>query len=1787
MIRTSELFSFAGETSDKYNIINVNISDGMLQDPFFSNRNFNKTRIKGRDSSYFQNIQNDPKTFELQLAFSDEVVVTNSMLRAVQNWLCKSNGFQPLWFLEDCQIINDEYDINQPKRVYQAVATGSSNFNHFGLGGGYFNITFECKNSYAESLEKGGYDYSVEEAVPDEDGNPTGSKVYFFNHSDFLIKPQIKIQVGHVPGTDENNQGIKMTLEEIDNKTLGGNFQLDDGFQRSYPVSKTDFSKFPPFEFSEGKSASGFFQLLGTVFYGEKFTLGNTGSYEFDLGYGKCYNKLESNILVPVVAEKANNTLVFQENSYVEDGSTVTIGEQNYEFDYNDLVSSTSVKVDITDYVGRASGILYLNSNLLPGQKMRIGDVNYEFIGGTREDIIKMTDHLLTNGSEQNYSVITNRNTLVSDNVNISTKKLRDVDKCLVRNITKNPSDIGIRKMGYWNKDFVRVLWDSESNEDYQQEINNVPILGRIIISFDEIVNSKTISSDNIQIRDIEGKLIDCTYDISTNDGGKTIGITSKTSYNYDSDYFIFISPEIKILKSNSFHQVRKIKFHTKKENDTTVDKYDGVSPIKTFLIYSAQKIDSPTLEGNVYVIEKNSNNHYDVNVTLVDSGKTINVSPKNKYGYGKIYELHVGTGVKNVGGTAILGSERIIEFTVQTEVNETHVDNDFIPLSNVPISETIKIPFDGKLDSGYVNNSLVGNAVVLQDGDKNQVDIDININSIAPNVLDITPKKPLKYNSYYFLYISQALKLDGKSNISAPLQYKLITETEESAKNIINSDTNNELTTSEKGDKSLLQIDLGSCNTDKVITYHYNAPLDTSTINNTNVWVEDSKGNNVEIIVQPITDNTGIQIFPSPIWENGESYKVYMNNQVKISSKPRVFAGSVPPDGDYENAVNIFGKCFDVIKTNGFKVQGHNIIDNNENQLVFTKNDIVFKNNYGLKKEDLNDDGSIKDGTVLISIPVKGINTENAKNLASTDRVATKIAMQEKMNEIQGQSWLTQQLVNEDTEIVTFNVKDNNERILVDIDSSIILESSNTKNEVVKKIVGMTPGDTINLYEETDMDFCVDPNSLVPSRIPVGAKVYAGKSIDKTDATNDDYANSCKILAPLGYTVVDSTSMTLEDKKKIIFKPFDIVVGGVLAGTKPSDFDPKTGNLLTSKPSETDTTDTRTTRVTGMPMEVNIYPAIRLQGSASNPGREGTKKAMQEFADRYDKEKKGGSLGEYTSNVCPKGLTLMYKVPSGSNVYGAGADYYNAIRYLNSFGFNNFVNVGVMTDAQKQAIGFTKNDIIVGGIQASDTATTSTGQSVTVTGIGAIPLNGALRLGGVDRYDTEAKIKAYSESLRIKTIEAGDIVKLKIKINNPNNMIIDSNKTASGDDVALENSNETIDENTRIEYHRVKVVKQLSRNRVHIDFYENIRTIGFISEIEVTDLYKMYDTRLSEDYLFSSPYQIKIGDDKNKTMLNIVKAINNTGTFGVQYSQYTFKHSIVLAQIASENEISLDAIEAGTKGNIPVSLADKLDPKNRFLTSSLEGGKDCTQSDAIKALAKTILEQNDKKERYNKDQYDVEYDSLTLTITHKMCGEKYNDIICLANVNQQIQTPYVLTNVAKTNQGVNIDNGSLINLKDFLTREKQVAKWKNFTLIGGEDPKAEDCVIALVAKIKEKQSTEIVTTYFKKDDGTDDKTGFNIEYKIVGEEGNIPLDTTCVNGRLSGKKLKGGLDGLQVGEVITIDNERQIIESSLKKNRYKNFNGNWLTVPLDGVMLRVRQGNFTITFAYREKYYI
>ncbi len=1784
MIKTSEEFYYNGFSSKKFGVLNVNISNAELVEPLFGNRTLNEERLKYKDESYFHNIIEDGKTLTLELAFDfyNNVEMTNSALRGVKRWLGGRQGFKSLWFSEDCFLDdNGNYDITKPRRIYKATVVETSNVTHFGLQEGYVTVTFKCNSGYCYSPIMRGRIWN-EIATDDPDNQPA---IYFGNYADMPIKPQIQITVGQKDPDDEtddpHNQSIKIIGEQIEDNQKPP--ITIDGFQRDYPYTPTDYSKFPVFEFSGGKKATGFFQLLDTIFFGEKFYLGNNNVYEFDLGMGKPFNKSETeNILVPINdGVKAHNTLRFNDNSDITDGSTVTIGsDQCFEYDWDTYVSPTNIRTDISEYVSNAKGILHLNSNPFPNTEFNVGDMNYTMIGSTTDEIIKMTDHMLTDGTEQNYIVRNNVKTLMASNVNINTQSPQDITQCLLLNTTKNNSDIGLRKLGYIDKDFCYLLWDGESSEDFNQQIDDVPTNGRFIVTFDTPVNEKTINNDTVELRNIEGNQIQCTFGISGNDGGKTVYVTPNITLDYDTDYFLYVSMGVKDLKGVSVG-IKKIKFHTKTKNATGDESLKNVSIVKVLNVYSSQKIDSSTVtDSNIYVVKSGNSTHENVNINLIDNNKTISVFPKIKYEYNTSYELHVLTNIKDVDENSIILTEKVIKFTTQTGDNSniTNFDDGFKIMVNTPIDKAMKAVFENKLDPNYINNNLgVGSEVVLKDKDGNNIDVSIAISPVQDNILLVTPNKVLTYNSIYYLYVSQALRYYKGGNIQEPLYYKVITEVDPATTN--NTDN---LTVSEIGDKSLLQNDFSSAvNTDKTIVYNFKKALDTTTINTTNIWINGSKGNKVDIIIEPTTDESGVQIFPSPIWISGETYSVFINSQVKTTNKPRIFVGDATVDaqgnlGDFENAKNVFGTAFDIIKTNGFTIDGVNVKDTNGHIVVFTSDDIVITTDV-LPASDYNPDGTIKSGTVLVSLPNRGIFTAEATPITGKDRVEKYKNMVDYFNKMKKSGWESQSLKPDNTLLLTFTVKDRNEHIAIDVDSSIILNNTSMQQKIIKKIVNQRPSDNVNLYHEVDKDFVTDLDMLIPNTIPQGAKVYAGKSTEQIQGLKDDFDNSVELLQPLGFDIVDLSTYTLADKKNIIWHEGDLCIGGILSGVKYDDFDPKTGNLLTTLP-----TDGRKERVSGIPLEINIYPAKRLEGSANDCGRAGTRKAIESWVSLYKKAQAGGTniTDSSNSNLARNGITAKYHVKEGSKVFATGYDYYSAIKYLSGFGYK-FINIGLMSLAEKQALDFQEGDLVIGGIGASD-ATTIDGKTVTVTGIPAINIGNAKRIGGADRYETLRLVSEFASNLKVRTLQTGDIVRLKIKIDDAP---INTTTTGTSTDDTIQSS--TINNNIKVEYHRIKSIKELPRNRVFIEFEEDIRTIHYISEIQVTDLYKLYNQRVAEDICFTAPYQIRCGYDKAETILNIVKAINDTGTPGQTYSLRTFKHPIVLSQIANDNEIELDAIDPGTKGNIPVSLINKYDPLNRFLTPTLTGGKDCSQLDAIKALAKQILIQNDLPERYNKDQYTVEYDSNTLTVTHKMYGKKYNNIICLANITQQYQTPYIITN-----NGTGISNANLINLKDYLTREKQVAVWENgATLIGGTNPSIDKIIEALKTKIDsvalDKDGKKMFNlTYILGDDGVS-RIGINIEYYKYGEEGNTVLNTTCTMGKLSGKQLRDGVDGLYVGEVIKMDCAKKRIESSLNKDRNKNFNGNWLEVPLDGVKLVTKKGCFQVSFRYQELYYI
>ncbi|MHB9924567.1 Ig-like domain-containing protein [Clostridium botulinum] len=1740
MIRASEIIWFNGHSSEEFGLINANIdNDGFLDEPFLAERKLNIERIKYQPKVYFDSVEEQEKTFELKLVFKDRVNMNKQKLRDVAKWLNATDGYKELWFSEDCELDeNGDYDINKPTRIYFAIVEGTSNLHHACLPQGYITIRFRTNSPYCYSPLKTTVKYKLGE----------GDRVVVFNEGDMIYRPEVS---------------IKSLVENQTIQLKSNTFEPDNYIDYINNESKNKFD----FIFKQGEKAKGSFDLDGTAYDGETFKLGNK-TYEFDLGDNKTKNKYDvNNILVPVSGgSKAHNTLNF-EKAIVTDGSTVTIGDQTFEFDNNNIYAPSNVQVDVSDYCDRAKGTLHLNSNLMPNQTMKIDETTYTMVGGTNEFIIKMTDHLLSDGLETNIVVKNDKINAKQDNVVVTTPKFKNIDKCLVRNVTKNPSDLGIRKVKYLDKDFVMVLWDGESDEDYQDLIEDVGINDRVVIKFDRGIDKNTVTEDTIVVKDLEGNKVPVLFDFGqASDMGKIVGVIPKNSYDYDSEYTIHITRGVKNEKGVNIKNIRKIKIHTRKEHyETENEVFNNISPVKAFTFNSPHKFKKETVtKENIYVLD-DKNEKVQINLTVTDAGKSLIVQPVTKYEQGKTYKLYFTTKVLDINNMSVVRNEKIVTFTTSTKNNIGVIDTDCDDYYNdVPIDKPFTIPFPKRLNLNQINYNY--GLVDLRDRDNKQIAVFYSYKTNNTKLLEITPSENLKYGTTYFLYISKMVQYDDQSGyIDEPLKIRINTIKDPSLQN---NNNNNDI---EESQENTVNTNFYNVATNKEFNVSFNASV--VDIRN-GIYIKNSKEQFVNCFTKISQTGNGIDIFPSPVWEMDEKYYVYGNENIKLSKKPRIFAGDSPPDGngnkgDYANAKEIFEPLgLQVIKIDGWKIYGGDIYDKEGKKIFIDKRDILVGGNFRINKDDYNDDGTLKDGTIIYNIPLS-VFANGATRISGVNRVETKKKMLEYKETIKDRSYVKRSMYKTDTLIMTFSVDHRNNSIEIDVDRNISLSDNRlllNKYEIPKKIKNMRAKDDIYIYEESEMDFTVDANMLIPNKVPMGAKVYAGVIGNVVNGVHDDYTNATNILSEFGYKIIDTSQMTYQEKQNITFKVGDLVIGGLLAGITPSDLD-SNGNVKATPPQADNPNDRRKERMVGIPRGINIYPAKRLQGDVNHPNRDGTKKAIEDWAMLLKRVQNNEALGDgYETNIALNGITVKYKVPKNAKIYGTGADIFNAIRYLGDMGYA-FVNVGDMTFEEKLALPFKKGDIVVGGIGAADTVVEGNVKKK-VYGIPNIPINGALRLGGVTRFDTEKKIKDFAEKLKVKSIEAGDIVKIKMTISTPDNDIINS-------DEDFEKLNETISNDVRVEYHRVKSTKELSRNRIYIEFEENIRTINYISTIEITDLYKMYNSREAEDYLFTAPNQIRIGYTKNETLQNIVMAINDTGTAGIEYSQRTFKHKTVSCQRQNDDENQFLALEMGEKGNVVTHLVDKVDVANKFLAPTLTGGKDCEQSNAIKTLAKTIEEQNEKPERYNKDKYTCTYDTNTLTVTHMLYGEKYNNIICLSNVTKLVQTPYL------------INEKDIGKLEEFLNREKQIAKWEHPTFVGGIDPTSKDCILALYNKILENQNSILNLDIIDKTKYGRSYSGINIEYKDIGEEGNILIKTTCVNGILSGKKLKGGLDGLEENEFLYINCDKEEIVSSIDKDRYKNFNHDWVRIPPEKITIMVVQGKIELQFRYREVFLI
>ncbi|TVY09985.1 distal tail protein Dit [Paenibacillus cremeus] len=188
-IKSSLYFMFNGINSQDMGILNVNVSQGMYEEPFLASRTIHEVKIRGNDKPYYQYTELSPIEFSVSFALQDSFDQTK--LRQIARWLNVSY-FCPLVFSDD------------PDKIYFAMPVNDSSLIHTGTNG-YINLKFRTNAPYAYSPSyTQTYDFS---------SNVAGGTLFqFTNNGDLSVFPKLYIQKvgdGDISIFNYSNGGIE------------------------------------------------------------------------------------------------------------------------------------------------------------------------------------------------------------------------------------------------------------------------------------------------------------------------------------------------------------------------------------------------------------------------------------------------------------------------------------------------------------------------------------------------------------------------------------------------------------------------------------------------------------------------------------------------------------------------------------------------------------------------------------------------------------------------------------------------------------------------------------------------------------------------------------------------------------------------------------------------------------------------------------------------------------------------------------------------------------------------------------------------------------------------------------------------------------------------------------------------------------------------------------------------------------------------------------------------------------------------------------------------------------------------------------------------------------------------------------------------------------------------------------------------------------------------------------------------------------------------------------------
>lgn len=167
-IRQKHMFNYNGTDSRDLGIVNVNVDQVLLEEPFMPSTVIHEVSTKGRTKPYFMRVERQPLILNLSFAFLQQW--NDPLIRQLVQ-LFHVDYYKPLWFGTTSSATDDDLDA-----IYYCMYNGDFNILHDGARRGYISMEMRCNDICAYSRLR--------------DVNPA-SPYTFVNDGDIAIYPEL------------------------------------------------------------------------------------------------------------------------------------------------------------------------------------------------------------------------------------------------------------------------------------------------------------------------------------------------------------------------------------------------------------------------------------------------------------------------------------------------------------------------------------------------------------------------------------------------------------------------------------------------------------------------------------------------------------------------------------------------------------------------------------------------------------------------------------------------------------------------------------------------------------------------------------------------------------------------------------------------------------------------------------------------------------------------------------------------------------------------------------------------------------------------------------------------------------------------------------------------------------------------------------------------------------------------------------------------------------------------------------------------------------------------------------------------------------------------------------------------------------------------------------------------------------------------------------------------------------------------------------------------------------